>query len=159
MNLSLASESTSTVEPVQQGHRTGLVTLVFTDIIGSTALKQQLGDRQAVALIQKHHAVVRELVASFEDARVISTAGDSFFLVFAKLSDAVKFALQLLTQLRDLAQNTGHSLADRVGIHVGEMVIQEEAGAAQPEDLYGIHVGTCARVMGLAGAMMWRRCI
>ncbi len=58
MNLPAASE-----------HRTGLVTLVFTDLVGSTALKQQIGDRQAVALMQRHHALVRELLADFVGAR------------------------------------------------------------------------------------------
>jgi mono/diheme cytochrome c family protein len=70
-------------------HRTALVTLVFTDIVGSTQLKQDLGDRQAVALIQRHHATVRELLAGFVGAREISTAGDSFFLVFDKPSDDI----------------------------------------------------------------------
>ncbi|MBI2927583.1 MAG: protein kinase [Verrucomicrobia bacterium] len=140
------------VEAFQRQHRTGLVTLVFTDIAGSTQLKQELGDRQAVALIQKHHAVVRELLAGFVGAREISAAGDSFFLVFDKPSDAVKFALLLLGRLRQFAQEGGHALADRVGIHVGEVVIEQEASAASPKDLYGIHVDICARVMGLAGA-------
>jgi len=88
------------VEQFRRRFRTGLVTLIFTDIVGSTQFKQEFGDRQVVALIQKHHAVVRELLAGFVGAREISTAGDSFFLVFAKPSDAVKFALLLLGRLQ-----------------------------------------------------------
>jgi hypothetical protein len=83
-------------------HRTRLVTLVFTDLVGSTQLKQELGDRQALALIQRHHAVVRELLAGFEGGREISTSGDSFFLIFSKPSDAVKFAFLLLARLHDV---------------------------------------------------------
>ena len=152
MSVELPPQRRERVEEFRRKHRTGLVTLVFTDIVGSTQLKQELGDRQAVALIQRHHAVVRELLAGFVGAREISTAGDSFFLAFDKPSDAVKFALLLLGRLRQLAQEGGHALADRIGIHVGEVVIEQEASAASPKDLYGIHVDICARVMGLAGA-------
>ena len=56
------------MEEFQREHRTGLGTRVFTDIVGSTALTEQLGDRQAVGLMQKHHALVRELRRAFADA-------------------------------------------------------------------------------------------
>lgn len=152
MSFQPALEQRARMEEFQREHRTGLVTLVFTDLVGSTALKQQLGDRQAVALMHKHHSVVRELVTSFVGSKEISTAGDSFFLVFAKPSDSVKFALLLQRRLQQLAAEAGHTILDRVGIHVGEVVIEEEKDSAQPKDFYGIHVDTCARVMGLAGA-------
>src|SRR5947208_1757830 len=45
--------------------RTGLVTLLFTDMVGSTALKQQLGDQSGAALFGKHHQCVRELLRCF----------------------------------------------------------------------------------------------
>ena len=66
-------------KPVPSAHgsaaraRTGLRTLVFTDIAGSTSLKQALGDREAVGRIQHHHALVRELLAGFPDAEETST--------------------------------------------------------------------------------------
>jgi class 3 adenylate cyclase len=88
---------------------------MFTDMIGSTQLKRQLGDRQALALIQRHHALVRELLASINSGQEINTAGDSFFLSFANLSDAVKFSLLLLGKLRELCEEAGRALADRVG--------------------------------------------
>jgi class 3 adenylate cyclase len=43
-------------------------------------------------------------------------------------------------------------VSDRIGLHVGEVVIEEQAGRAKQRDLYGIQVDTCARVMSLAGA-------
>src|SRR5437870_981669 len=81
-------------------HRTGLLTLLFTDIVGSAQLKQKLGDEAAVALIARHHELVRELRRGFSDAEEIETAGDSFLLVFVRPSDAVKFALRLHAELR-----------------------------------------------------------
>ena len=58
----------------------------------------------AGALMQKHHALVRELLAGFPMAREISTAGDSFFLVFDSPSNAVLFSAQLHSRLRSLSK-------------------------------------------------------
>jgi len=140
----------TTTEGVRAQPRTGLVTLVFTDIVGSTQLKQTLGDREAVGRIQRHHALVRDLVRPFPDAQEVSTAGDSFFLLFARPSDAVRFALQLQHRLREQGWGDPHAVRDRIGIHLGEVVV--EAGEGKPRDLYGLHVDTAARVMSLAQA-------
>ena len=75
-------------------HRTGLVAMVFTDLEGSTGLKQALGDREAVALMQAHHDGVRRILRLFKEAEEINAAGDSFFVVFTKPSDAVRFGVR-----------------------------------------------------------------
>ncbi|MBI3414742.1 MAG: protein kinase [Verrucomicrobia bacterium] len=152
MSLPLALEYRSRVEEFQHRHRVGLVTLLFTDMVGSTQLKQDLGDHSAVALIQQHHTLVREALQSFKEAAEISTAGDSFFLVFTKPSDAVKFALLLQAGLRSAGGENSSRVSDRIGIHVGEVFIEQEAGSDKTKDLYGIQVDTCARVMALASA-------
>src|SRR5512137_2505672 len=87
------------VEEFRRQHRTGLVTLIFTDIVESTLLKHTLGDRAGAALIQQHRALVRELLRQFPESEEIETAGDSFLLVFSKPSDAVTFGLLLLNVL------------------------------------------------------------
>src|SRR4029079_5463404 len=76
----------------------------------------------------------------------IETAGDSFLLVFARPSDAVKFAVSWQARLK---HSTGGSkpLPERIGIHVGEVFIQEQETGAK---LFGLQVDTCARVMSLA---------
>jgi class 3 adenylate cyclase/Flp pilus assembly protein TadD len=132
-------------------HQTGLVTLVFTDLVGSTQLKQRLGDWLGVRRIQEHHGTVRSILAEFPEAAEISTAGDSFFLVFARPSDAVLFALRLQRQLRDSAKADEAPLRDRIGIHLGEVVI-EKGDHRRVHDLYGLQVDLCARLMSLAGA-------
>src|ERR1043165_9924248 len=80
-------------------HQTGLITILFTDLVGSTALKQQLGDRTGASLIQQHHSLVRELLRGFPCGEEIETAGDSFLIVFTKPSDAVHFGLLLHARL------------------------------------------------------------
>jgi class 3 adenylate cyclase/tetratricopeptide (TPR) repeat protein/tRNA A-37 threonylcarbamoyl transferase component Bud32 len=126
-----------------------LATIVFTDIVGSTRLKQELGEREALSLIKAHHALIRETLNSFPGGEEIETAGDSFFLVFAKPSDAARFALLVQSRLRTFAQN-GHSVQDRIGVHVGEVLLDGLGDPEQPQHPSGMHVDTCARVTSLA---------
>jgi class 3 adenylate cyclase len=93
-----AGAGDSPVAPAR--HQTGLITIVFTDLVGSTALKQQVGDRTGASLIQQHHALVRDLLRGFQGGQEIETAGDSFLIVFTKPSDAVHFGLLLHSRLR-----------------------------------------------------------
>src|SRR2546425_12498543 len=104
--------------PSDATERSKLVAIVFTDMVGSTQLKQDLGDRDGLALIQRHHALLRELLTKFHEGEEISTSGDSFFLVFGNPSDAVRFALLLHAKLRALGQATARPVLDRIGIHV-----------------------------------------
>src|SRR5438093_1245733 len=101
-----------------------LVTILFTDIVGSMQLKGELGDRQASALVQGHHALIRETLSRFSEGEEIETAGDSFLILFAKPSDAVQFALLVQARLR-ASLKEAHAVRDRIGIHVGEVLIQQ----------------------------------
>ena len=126
-----------------------VVTLLFTDIVGSTALKQRLGDRAGLQLIQRHHELLRQALAEFPEAREIKTAGDSFFLTFPMPSTAVSFALLLQARLRGFNDRSATRVQDRVGIHLGEVTLE---GGEQAMDLHGLSVDLCARVMSLAQA-------
>ena len=68
MDLPLATEHRAKVEAFQRKHRTAVLTLLFSDIVGSVALKQQLGDFKALTLIQRHDALFRELLGHFPEA-------------------------------------------------------------------------------------------
>ena len=76
MALPLASEPRAKVEQFRRKHRTAMLALLFTDLVGSTRLKSDLGDFGAVTLIQNHHALVREILRGFPDGEEIETAGD-----------------------------------------------------------------------------------
>src|SRR5258708_34202535 len=71
---------------------TGTVTLLFTDIAGSTRLLHQLGDRYASMLLECRQV----LRAVFEqwNGNVVDTQGDAFFVVFARATDAVSAAVR-----------------------------------------------------------------
>jgi WD40 repeat protein/class 3 adenylate cyclase len=145
----LALQRRDKVEEFRCKHRVGLLTLLFTDIVGSTKLKQSLGDTQAVQIIQRHHAALREILRKFPEGEEIETAGDSFFIVFTRPSDAVAFALLVQSRNRELAVETGRPVLDRIGIHVGEVLIGDSSGPGEGHDLYGLQVDTCARVQSL----------
>jgi eukaryotic-like serine/threonine-protein kinase len=150
MDLQFASDDRDRVEAFRRKHRIGLPTLVFTDIVGSTKLKQELGDRHGLALLQQHHALLRNILDRFEEAEEINTAGDSFFRVFSKPSDATKFALLLQANLAGLAKKTGRLIQNRIGIHFGEVFIEHREASEDVDDLHGLQADACARVMSLA---------
>jgi class 3 adenylate cyclase len=139
----IAIEQRAKVEEFQRKHRTGLLTLLFTDIVDSAKLKHSLGDREAIPAIQRHHAVIREILGQFSEGEEIETAGDSFFIVFTKPSDAVKFSLLVQARLRVLSAEVGRLVFDRIGIHVGEVWIEEHEGAGKARDLYGLQRHLC----------------
>src|SRR5688572_5119457 len=96
------------------------LTIVFTDIVGSTALKQRLGDVAGIALLERHDAVLRGLLREFSEARELELAGDSFLLSFREAADAVVFSLRLHTALVELSRDSGSKVCVRIGMHRGE---------------------------------------
>lgn len=136
------------VEKFRRKHRTSLLTLFFSDLEGSTRLKQEFGDERAIELMKTHEAVVRETLADFPDAQEISTAGDSFFCVFARPSDAIACALRIQAGMRITFSADESPLKIRIGVHLGEVVVDEREG--RTHDLYGLQVDTASRVMSLA---------
>jgi class 3 adenylate cyclase len=96
----------------------GTVTLVFTDIAGSTALLHDTNDGYA-ALLADHRRVIREAVARHDGAEV-DTQGDAFFLAFARASDAVEAAREVMSGLEP------GPVRVRIGIHTGEPVLTDE---------------------------------
>jgi len=96
---------------------TGTVTFLFTDIEGSTRLLQEHGDRYAEVLAE-HHRLLRELWARHNGFE-IGTEGDSFFVAFARASDAVAAAAAVQAAL------DGMPLRVRIGLHSGEPMLAE----------------------------------
>ncbi len=126
-----------------------VVTLLFTDVVGSTALKQRLGDHAGVELVQQHHRLVRGIIAQFDGAEEVAVAGDSFLILFPVPSEAVKCALKIQERLARFNRISRAPVADRMGLHMGEVVMQRAGGRL---DVLGIQVDTCSRVMSLAQA-------
>jgi class 3 adenylate cyclase len=117
---------------------TVLATILFTDIVGSTAKAVELGDRAWANLVQRHHAVVRAQLDRFR-GRELDTAGDGFFAAFDGPIRAIRCATTIKDSVRDLG------LEVRAGLHTGEC---ETVG----EKLGGIAVNIGARVAAKAQA-------
>jgi class 3 adenylate cyclase len=97
---------------------TGTVTLLFTDIQGSTRLLERMGDGYA-GVVRDHHTIVRAAIAR-HGGRELRTVGDSFFVVFAEADQAILAAADLQ---RDLAAHSwpgGEEVLVRVGMDKGE---------------------------------------
>ena len=90
-----------------------LATVLFTDIVGSTAKAAELGDVAWRELIERHHALIRrELVAP--PGRELDTAGDGFFAAFDGPARAIRCACAVSEGVGDLG------LEIRAGLHTGE---------------------------------------
>jgi class 3 adenylate cyclase len=114
-----------------------LVTLLFTDLVGSTRIAATLGDRRWTYLLRAHHARVRTLLAAY-GGREVDDAGDGFFATFPVASAGVRCATDAAASLRELG------LSVRAGLHTGECV--QETGRVR-----GIAVHVAARVVCEAG--------
>ncbi len=137
----------SSASVVDVPHRSALLTLLFTDVVDSVRLKEEHGDRRALRLLEKHDAVLRTILAEHPDSREAQVAGDSFCLVFPRPSEAVLFAISFQRALRELSVAEGVTIRDRIGIHVGEVLLTDEGPHARP--IAGMQIDTCARIMSL----------
>jgi len=120
---------------------TGTLTLLFSDVEGSTNLLRILGKDYA-AMLSRQRAVLR---AAFERwrGREIGTEGDSFFVVFASVVDAVHAAAQAQRDLADQDWPSGVQVSVRIGLHTGEPTRHED-------DYVGMDVHRAARVAASA---------
>jgi predicted ATPase/class 3 adenylate cyclase len=102
----------------------GTVTLLFTDIEGSTSAARALGPAYPQALA-RHRELVRA-ACEMHDGREVDTAGDGFFVVFSRAVDAVAAAAEAQRSLTAEAWPAGGALRARMGIHTGEPELGEE---------------------------------
>jgi class 3 adenylate cyclase len=100
------------VRPAPEPDRV-LATVLFTDIVGSTAKAAELGDRRWRELLAEHQARVRLQLARFR-GRELDTAGDGFFASFDGPARAIRCACAIVDSLRDLGLDV------RAGLHTGE---------------------------------------
>ena len=115
----------------------GTVTMLFTDIEGSTRLVRELSERYAEVLAT-HRRIVRAAVDE-SGGTEIDTQGDAFFFAFPRARDAVLSAAAAQRALGEEKWPEGHALRVRMGIHTGEPGLGEEG-------YHGLGVVRAARI-------------
>jgi class 3 adenylate cyclase len=120
---------------------TGTVTLLFTDIEGSTRLLRTLGEEYERAL-SDHRALLRRAF-NLHGGRIVDRQGDAFFVVFHRARDAVTAATEAQRSLAAHPWPGGSELRVRMGIHTGEPSVNEEG-------LTGLAVHLAARICATA---------
>jgi DNA-binding NarL/FixJ family response regulator/class 3 adenylate cyclase len=115
----------------------GTVTLLFTDVEGSTRLVHELGDAYA-GVLADHRRLVREATAA-AGGQEVDSRGDEFFLVFREARGAVDAAVALQHSLAAHPWPAGTRVRVRVGLHTGQPVMREGA-------YFGMDVHRAARI-------------
>jgi class 3 adenylate cyclase len=127
------------------GRDSGIRTVLFTDIVGSTALTDSVGDEAAMALINMHDTVVRDALAAF-GGREVKHTGDGIMASFVSSAGAVKCASQIQRELAKHQEKEGQSdgqIKVRIGAAAGEPVEHHD-------DLFGCTVQLAARLCSQA---------
>jgi class 3 adenylate cyclase len=117
-------------------HSRILVTLLFTDVVGSTALAARLGNTRWRELLSRHFEAARGELERYR-GREVDTTGDGLLATFAAPAPALHCAVAILAAAR------AEGLQIRAGVHVGEV---ETVG----NDVRGVAVHEAARIMGEA---------
>ena len=126
---------------MSQGNRR-LAAIVFTDIVGYSALSQR-DEALAISLLDAHNSLMRAVV-NRHGGREVKTIGDSFLIEFPSALEAVRFAVEAQDELRKSGpEGDREGVTVRIGIHVGDVV--DRAG-----DLFGDAVNIASRIVRVA---------
>lgn len=125
------------------------VTLLFTDLKGSTAMYERLGDLNAYALVREHFALLGATVQQHSGA-IVKTIGDAVMAVFSRPTDAVSAALDILGEIERYNSEHGDpSIILKIGAHCGPSIA---VTLNENLDYFGQTVNVAARVQSLAEA-------
>src|SRR5579871_5831201 len=139
---------TDTLDTDQRLKITSL-TFLFTDLKGSTALYERVGDLVAYDLVRQHFRVLYDVVAA-EGGAVVKTIGDAVMATFPTPDRAVAAALRMREEMARInAERKNEDLLLKIGIHEGPClaVILNNS-----QDYFGQTVNIAARVQGLASS-------
>jgi len=135
-------ESEEAAAPAAPPRPGGLVTILFTDMEGSTTLTRRLGDAKAQELVRAHNAIVRDALKANGGSEIKHT-GDGIMASFPSASRALECAIAIQRAFQDYNAQVGgqHAapLRIRIGLNAGEPITEEK-------DLFGTAVVLAARI-------------
>ena len=132
-------EATDKVQRLAPEH---VHTILFTDIEGSTALTQRLGDAKARDLLREHERMVREALKDHGGSEV-KTMGDGFMASFSSATKALECAIAIQRAFAAHNESAEEPIMVRVGLNAGEPI-------AEDDDLFGTAVNEAAKITAAA---------
>ncbi|MCH8994897.1 MAG: AAA family ATPase, partial [Chloroflexi bacterium] len=122
----------------------GTVTVLFTDVVGSTEMRTGRGDASAQRLMRTHFDLVRQQIEQ-HSGQEVKTLGDGFMVAFGSAMRAVACAvdIQRASYEHNLQQPPDEQVQVRIGLNTGEVVSEEE-------DFFGAAVNAAARIAAKA---------
>jgi len=139
--LGEGEETVVGAQPPEAGH---VHTILFTDVEGTTALTQRLGDAKARELLREHERMVRDALKTHAGSEV-KTMGDGFMASFSSATKALECAIAMQRAFAERNESAEEPIMVRVGLNAGEPI-------AEDDDLFGTAVNMAARICGHAEA-------
>ncbi len=122
----------------------GTVTIMFSDIVGFSAMTERLGDERVQEILHTHCAIVRELIAvhgGFE----VKTQGDGFMIAFPSARRGLRCAVAIQRAMAAYDEHAEAPVGLRIGLHTGE-------ATKEGYDFFGRSVIVAARIAATAGS-------
>ncbi|MEX0873363.1 MAG: AAA family ATPase [Actinomycetota bacterium] len=104
----------------------GPVTIMFTDVEGSTALRTSLGDAEADGLFDEHGKLLRTVIAEHRGQDQKAALGDGFLAVFVSTRRAIACAIEIQRVLDAFNRSRSMPLRVRIGLNTGEVAVKDE---------------------------------
>ena len=132
-------------EPARPRRESAFRAIMFTDMVGSTEILNQLGDERALDLVRAHDQLIRERLGG-NGGREVDRAGDGFLTCFFSVGEAVRCSMEIQQGIRTMNEQGREALVRlRIGIGAGEPVCDGDA-------LFGSVVNLTARICDSAVA-------
>jgi len=137
-----ATEAPATGVELRVGH----LTVLFSDLTGSTALYERVGDARAFALVETHFGLMEAVIARHEGA-VVKTMGDAVMATFPTSALGLQAALEMVHTQNESQRE--HGLGVKLGVHTGACLVVR---ANERLDFFGTTVNVAARLQAQAHA-------
>ena len=144
LDIAQAGVAAGAVAERRAGPASARKTFLFTDIVGSTALAELLGDEAWEHLLRWHDETLRAIMAR-AGGEVVNSTGDGFFVAFEDAGAALDAAIAVQRQLAEHRRTSGAAIAVRIGLHTAD-------ASRRGNDYSGVGVHLAARVAAVAGA-------
>ena len=135
--------------PAVETADTAFRTILFTDVEGSTALTDRLGDARARDLLREHESITRDALKAHGGSEV-KTMGDGFMASFGSATKGLECAIAMQQSFAARNESAEEPIRVRIGLNAGEPIAEDDPGGRG--DLFGTVVNMAARVASKADA-------